>query len=180
LWGAALTEHIPMLAETLSLGAGRGLRAKVLLIAPDSASVRMLAFRAVKPPSNLSETSAETNYIDRLNEKAGILNRKLRGNLEDLERIAESSSRDSLQYRTVDYLAPYVIYAFDPASSKGKLVVRMGFHSGNNQERPTLWFDKKKDPAWFAHFMRQLETAWSAASAIKEAGGWSASWKNDH
>jgi len=180
LWGAALTEHIPILAETLSLGVGRGLRARVLLIAPDSASVRMLAFRAVKPVSSLSETSYATDYIHRLNETAGILNRKLRANIEDLERIAQSSPRDSLQYRTIDYLAPYVIYAFDPASSRGKLIVRMGFHSGNNQERPTLWFDKEKDPAWFAHFMHQLETAWSAASAIKEAGGWSASWKNDH
>jgi hypothetical protein len=179
LWGAALTEHIPMLAETLRLGVSRGLQAKVLLIAPDSASVRMLAFRAVPPPSSPPDASATTNYIDRLDEMADFLNRKLSGNLEYLERIRQSIPDDHLQYRTVDYLAPYVVYAFDPTSPQGRLIVRMGFHDGNNMERPTLWFSKGKDAAWFAHFMHQLETAWSAASAIEEAGGWTANWRSN-
>jgi hypothetical protein len=52
----------------------------------------------------------------------------------------------------------------------------MGFHDGNNRERPTLWFTKERDAEWFAHFMHQLETAWSGAAALQEAGGWSASW----
>jgi hypothetical protein len=176
LWGAALTEHIPMLRETLRIGARKGVRVRVLLIAPDSAAVRMLAFRAAEPPPSPAEDAAAADYIERLNETASYLNRKLAENIADLERIMKLVPGEHLQYRTLDYLAPYVIYAFDPESPRGRLIVRVGFHAGNNQERPTLWFSKEEDPSWFNHFMHQIEIAWSAASAMEEAGGWSAGW----
>jgi hypothetical protein len=49
LWGAALTEYTPILSPALHRGVRRGLEAKVILIRPNSAALRMLAFRAASP-----------------------------------------------------------------------------------------------------------------------------------
>jgi hypothetical protein len=99
LWGAALTVHIPMLEETLRLGVGRGLKANVLLIAPNSASVRMLAFRAVSPPATLIDPSASLGYKERLDDLAALLNRKLSDNIEALERIKRSIPTEQCSIR---------------------------------------------------------------------------------
>jgi hypothetical protein len=176
LWGAAQTAYIPMLRMTLRRSVSRGLKVKVMLIQPDSPSLRMLALRAVSPPSDPHDAAAVATYIDRLNEMGTSLNRQLATSIEYLDEIRRSVPGDNLEYRTIDYLGPYVIYAFDPKAPHGKLILRLAFHDGNNDERPTLFLDKQTDSAWFEHFMHQIETMWSAASAVAAAGGWSANW----
>jgi hypothetical protein len=176
LWGAAQTAYIPMLRMPLGRAVGRGLRVKVILVEPGSASLRMLAVRAVSPPSDPRDATSVGQYIDRLNQMAESLDRQLATSIEYLDEIRRAVPGNKLEYRTIDYLGPYVIYAFDPKTPHGKLIVRLAFHDGNNDERATLFLDKQTDSAWFEHFMHQIETIWSAASTIAAAGGWSANW----
>lgn len=176
LWGAAQTAYIPMLRMTMLRAVSRGLKAKVMLVQPNSASLRMLALRAVSPPSDPHDAASVAGYIERLNQMADSLNRQLAASIEYLDEIRRSVPGDNLEYRTIDYLGPYVIYAFDPKAPHGQLIVRLAFHDGSNDERPTLFLGKQTDSAWFEHFMHQIETMWSAASSIAAIGGWSANW----
>jgi hypothetical protein len=173
MWGAILTEHIPLLEGTFKRGSTRGFKARIMLIEPNSPSVGMLAFRAVHPPAPVQAQTTAAEYVASLRETAHYLNGRLEANVGLLERIKKSFPTVSLEYRTVDYLAPYVIYVFDPYSPQGTVMVRLGFHAGEGQRRPTLWLSKDKDPDWFEYFRRQFESAWQAAESISSGGGWS-------
>jgi hypothetical protein len=173
MWGAILTEHIPLLEGVFKQGSARGLKARILLIAPDSPSVGMLAFRAARQPAPVQAQTAAVEYVSSLRETAQYLNRRLEANVSLLERIKRSFSTAGLEYRTVDYLAPYVIYVFDPRSPQGTIMVRLGSQAEENQGRPTLWLSKDKDPDWFDYFRRQFDSGWQAAGLISRGGGWS-------
>jgi len=172
MWGAILTRHIPLLENAFKQGSTRGLKSKILLIQPNSSAIGMLAFRAVRPHGS-ADAQAGVPYVAELHRKAQHLNERLENHIGMLESIKQSPSAASLEYRTIDYLSPYVIFAFDPYFPQGTLVVCLAFHAGEADLQPTLWLGKEKDGYWFEYFMRQFEYCWQAAGSISSEGGWS-------
>jgi hypothetical protein len=129
-----------------------------MLIAPDSSSLRLAAFRA-------SKTSSER------------LNKELRDNISRLQLMHSrlNSSHDhsavqgNLQVRVVDYLAPYALYAFDPGDTKGTIEVRLSTFRGTHYARPTFKLRADRDGQWYEHFRTEFLKVWGVATPLNQA-----------
>jgi hypothetical protein len=75
-----------------------------------------------------------------------------------------------VELRQVDYLPPYVLYAFDPESEdKATASVRLSNYKGSNAFRPTLLINKGRDGRWFEHFYQQFCDVWADAEVVVDA-----------
>jgi hypothetical protein len=142
-WGTTLTTHIPLLHQDLERGLTLGLETKFLLVKPSSSALRMAAFRA----KDLSESD---------------LNDDLIRNLKRLDTIARSNSTGKLEIKVIDYLAPYVMYIFDPHLSSGQIIMRLSTLRVPDATRPIIKITRSKDLEWFNFHLQQFETAWQA------------------
>ena len=146
LWGTTLQSHIPALLDEIMAG-GSGPSLKVLLLKPSSNAVAMAAFRADDAPTTAND-----------------LDDYLRTNLRALDKRANAAvGGRSIECRVTEYLAPYGIYGFDPASSKGAILVRVANFRGSQNQRPSFWLTKERDPYWYAHFVGQFEEVWKTS-----------------
>jgi hypothetical protein len=149
MWGTALEAHIPLLKDYIRQGLDTGLKVKCLLVKPSSAAVKMAVFRA----KHLKETEIDA-----------ILCR----NLTILADLASENLSGKLEYRVVDYLAPYTMYVFDPKLSSGYLLAPMStFRVSNVHRRPTFKLTCRHDKEWFDYFVDQFEQVWNEAEAFE-------------
>ena len=146
-WGTTLTTHIPILQEDIERGLDSGLEVKFLLIKPLSSALRMAAFRG----KNLKEED---------------LNNDLTRNLARLADIATKSTSGKLEYRVIDYLAPYTMYAFDPHLPSGQIIGRLSTLRVPNAKRPIFKLTRQNDHEWFDFHVEQFEAAWQAACPL--------------
>jgi hypothetical protein len=152
LWGTTLSTHIPALADDVKSALPKGLRLRVLMIEPGSAAMKMAAFRAADSSLPHDVESAEQE-----------LEGSLAANLSLLNSVAKRGDAGQLDYRPIDLLAPYVIYAFDPKGPNGALMVRLGTFRGPHDDRPTFWLSRTEDRRWFDHFVDQFEAVFAGA-----------------
>lgn len=145
-WGTTLTTHIPMLQQDLQQGLVAGLESKFLLVKPSSNALQMAAFRA----RSLSDTT---------------LNDDLLRNLKRLSDISNLDSANNLEVKVIDYLAPYVMYVFDPHLSSGQIIIRISTLRVPDNMRPIIKITRSKDLEWFNFHLQQFETAWQEAEA---------------
>jgi len=89
------------------------------------------------------------------------LKRDLENNLHILRAIAET--REGLEIRLVDYLAPYTLYAYDPGRENGSMELRLGSFHGQHEKRPTFLLQRDRDPNWFDYFSAQFLSVWEGA-----------------
>lgn len=144
LWGTTLASHIPALLDEIIAETPSGPGLRVLLLRPTSDAVTMAAFRANDDPATASD-----------------LDDYLRTNLRALERRATAGrSTRSIECRATDYLAPYGIYGFDPESPHGEILVRVANFRGSQNQRPTFWLSRERDPEWYDHFVGQFLRVW--------------------
>jgi hypothetical protein len=155
LWGYTLSSHIPLLKEDIEDGLDRGMQVKILLLKPlskdpleEEASAKALHMAAVRSESL---TSIE------------VLNKNLVDNLTILKRI--KSSRPNLEYKVIDYFAPYTMYVYDPSPqlSSGKIMVRLSTLEVRNADRPTYYLTATDDKPWFDFHYEQFKIAWGKA-----------------
>lgn len=159
LWGTTLSTHIPALADDIKSALPKGLRLRVLMIEPGSAAMKMAAFRAAESSLPHDVDSAEAE-----------LERSLSANLSLLNAVVTRASAGQVDYRTIDMLAPYVIYAFNPRSPDGVLMVRLGTFRGPHDDRPTFWLSRADDRRWFDHFVDQFEAVFAGAKVRTPSG----------
>ncbi|WP_375467263.1 hypothetical protein [uncultured Nostoc sp.] len=143
-WGTTFTTHIPLIQQDLELGIASGLEAKFLLVQPSSNALKMAAFRG----KDLSESD---------------LNNDLLRNLRRLDSIAISSTVGKLEIKVIDYLAPYVMYIFDPHLSSGQIIIRLSTLRVPDNMRPIIKITRSQDLEWFNFYVEQFETAWQMA-----------------
>lgn len=143
-WGTTFTTHIPLLQQDLELGIASGLEAKFLLVQPSSNALKMAAFRG----KDLSESD---------------LNNDLLRNIRRLDSIAISSTVGKLEIKVIDYLAPYVMYVFDPHLSSGQIIMRLSTLRVPDTMRPIIKITRSQDLEWFNFYVEQFETAWQMA-----------------
>jgi hypothetical protein len=86
---------------------------------------------------------------------------QLENNLAILRRLAHAGPQ--LEVRLIDFLAPYTLYAYDPGSDTGKMVMRLGSFHGEHHLRPTFQIERARDVAWFEYFHEQFVSMWDAA-----------------
>jgi hypothetical protein len=156
MWGATLTMHIPYFAPLIEKRTLEGKETRILLLAPDSASMKMAALRS----SRHSE---------------GQLGQELRANLERLTVLLQrqielpvdcDKTRRPLQVRVVDYLAPYALYAYDPGQPDGMLEIRISTFRGTHYKRPTFRLVQDIDREWFDHFRNEFEKVWDVSTPV--------------
>ena len=152
MWGSTLATHVPGLADDIRSEIRRGLRLKVMVIRPSSSAIRLAAFR-----------SSESSRDEAVSWEEQRLNKAVTANLETLSHLAGRGSGDQIEYRVIDFLAPYVVYAFDPTDRHGRLMVRVGNFRGSHDDRPTFWLTRADDQAWFDHFIGQFTAVWEEA-----------------
>ena len=153
LMGATLQAHIPPLTEVFAYSMREDLperdrlRVKILLLKPRSSSISMAVFRA-----HGGETEEQ-------------LNQDLEGNLSRLMRLAATQPAGQLEIRTVDYLAPYTLYAYDPDLPSGQMEMRLTTFRGSHFMRPTFRLVRARDGEWYNHFYKEFEKIWNTAAA---------------
>lgn len=153
LWGTTLQSHIPALLDEIIAGAS-GPSLKVLLLKPSSTAVAMAAFRADGGPTTAND-----------------LDDYLRANLRALAKRAITVEGDrSIECRVTEYLAPYGIYGFDPTSPRGAILVRVANFRGSQNQRPSFWLTKDRDPYWYAHFVGQFREVWKTSELSTPLG----------
>jgi hypothetical protein len=143
-WGTTFTTHIPLLQQDIERSLVSGLEAKFLLVKPSSNALRMAAFRG----KDITE---------------GDLNDDLMRNLRRLGSIERANSTGKLEVKVIDYLAPYVMYIFDPHLSTGQIIIRLSTLHVPNNMRPIIKITRSKDLEWFNFYLQQFEIAWQAA-----------------
>jgi len=144
MWGTALEAHIPLLKDHLKERMHDGLNVKCLLVKPNSSAVAMAAFRGKLKPE--------------------VINSILERNLSILVALANENTPGKLEFRVVDYLAPYTMYIFDPQLPDGYLLAPLStFRIDNIHKRPTFKLICKRDELWFRYFVQQFEKVWSEA-----------------
>jgi hypothetical protein len=145
LWGTTLAAHIPLLRDEIKQGLINGLEIKILLIKPNSSAVRMAVSRA-----------KNSNEVE--------LNSTLESNLAILCSLAEEIPEGKLEYRVIDYLAPYTMYCFDPHYPQGDIRIMLStFHLENFINRPRFKITRANDEQWFDYFSEQFELIWGTA-----------------
>ncbi len=150
LWGTALTTHIPLLRDEIKQGLQKGLEIKFLLIKPHSSAVRMAVFRA----NNFGESQ---------------LNAALERNLAILHDLQMEVPNGKLEYKVVDYLAPYAMQCFDPHLAQGAVrIILSTFQLKNILFRPSFKINRTDDEKWFMYFVEQFELIWGEAEFYKK------------
>jgi hypothetical protein len=146
LWGTTLSAHVPFLLVEIRRALGRSTRVQVLLISPDGAAVESAAHQ-----SQRDSVEALRRFLD--NASAS------------LRELAEQDHPGTLEVRFVDYVPPYMIYAFDPDEPDGSLMVRLaGFDA--ESVRPTFWMSRRSDDQWCTYFMADFEKVWDTATPM--------------
>jgi hypothetical protein len=169
LWGAGLTEHIPMLRETLRSGNRDGLKVRILIINPESSALDMLTFRAISPPPEGSSQPAYFEYSQELDRRRKAIANQLLTNMETLRDLAHGLAPAIFDWQATDYLGPYVLYVFNPTRANGEVRVRLAAQGGGD-ERPTLRISRRDEPLFFSHFVAQFELAWEGSRAASIVG----------
>jgi hypothetical protein len=146
-WGTTYSTHIPLLQQDLERCIASGLGARFLLVKPSSSALKMAAFRC----KNLSESD---------------LNEDLMRNLKRLDRIESSNVAGKLEVKVIDYLAPYVMYIFDPHLPSGQIVMRLSTLHVPDTMRPIIKISRSQDLEWFNFYLQQFEIAWQAAESL--------------
>lgn len=150
LWGTALTTHIPLLRDEIKQGLQKGLEIKFLLIKPHSSAVRMAVFRA----NNADEDE---------------LNNALERNLAILYSLKKEVPDGKLEYKVVDYLAPYAMQCFDPHLSQGIIrIILSTFKLKSILFRPSFKINRTDDEKWFIYFVEQFELIWDTAEIYEK------------
>lgn len=148
IWGTTFTTHIPLFKDFIKQGLQSGLEIKFLLVKPESSAIKMAAFRGL-------DLEEET------------LNSNLRVNLKILDNLSKGTPPGKLEFRVVDYLAPYAVYFFDPHLPSGHMFAHMStFRVQNNLFRPSFRLTRKEDNLWVEHFLNQFETIWEEANPV--------------
>lgn len=155
LWGATLSQHLPILSPVIADCMRRNaLDVRILLIEDAGASIEMAAFRA-----GGGTTSAR-------------LSEDLRTNIDRLKRDTIDCTTGRVEIRVVNYLAPCVIYAYDPllgdgtANPQGRLELRITSFRGNQDRRPTFTLTGERDPEWYMHFCSDFQNVWDVAHPV--------------
>lgn len=149
LWGTALTTHIPLLRDEIKQSLDKGAEIKFLLIKPHGHAVNMAIFRA----SGLGENE---------------LNSSLERNLAILNSLSKENSNGKLEYRVVDYLAPYAMQCFDPHLAHGKIrIILSTFQLKNILYRPSFLVSRTSDEKWFNYFIEQFNLIWNSSETYK-------------
>lgn len=143
-WGTTFTTHIPLLQQDLERGIALGLEIRFILIKPSGDALKMAAFRA----KDLTPDE---------------LNDDLLRNLRRLDNMANLKAAGKLEFKVIDYLAPYVMYVFDPHLPTGQILMRLSTLRVPEVMRPIIRITRKSDPDWFDFFVQQFETAWNSA-----------------
>ncbi|MEU9742546.1 hypothetical protein AB0E12_25520 [Micromonospora chersina] len=154
LWGTTLSMHVSELRPTIEEAIGRGVTIRVLLVpsAPVDA-LSMAAWRAGHLNTEELEHELSTNLA------------KLRRTAQKFEK-KEGAGR--LEVRTLNYLAPYVMYGYDPFESSGLLEVRLSGIRVRHAERASFTLRADTDTEWYSNFAQQMKVAWE--HALIEAG----------
>lgn len=152
LWGSVLADHIGVLATYLERAAIRGVKIKILLIKPTpSAVMTMAAMRAGHPDDSALLFELNANLF-RLRQVASRINNH-----------SSQPRPDSFEVRVIDYLAPYVLYAYDPDLPTGRLDLRIAGLQVEVDSRPTFTLTATNAERWYQHFKEQFQAAWSLA-----------------
>lgn len=144
LRGISLQSNIPIFDEALGRGLGLGRDYRILLTNPDGAALDIAAARW---PS-----FSRADFV-----------RDLGKNLRRLAYLKKNSTSGELDVRLIDDIGPYVIYIFNATRSDGSLMVRLP-SLGSNDNRPTFWIYKQRDPQWFEQFIAEFEGEWNRAA----------------
>jgi hypothetical protein len=146
LWGATLSAHVPFLLVEIRRALGRNTRVQVLLVSADGAAIETAAFRSRR-------------------DSVEALQRSLDNARSSLGEVAGQNLPGILEVRFVDYLPPYVLYAFDPDEQDGSLMIRLaGFDA--ETARPTFWLSRQSDEQWCAYFMTDFQKVWDSATPM--------------
>jgi hypothetical protein len=128
----------------------QGLHVRVLVSKPGSSTSRMAAFRSADVTASSFEQDLETS-------------------LSRLRRFRATGRPGQVQIKTVDYLAPYTLYAYDAdelhhgGHASAEIELRLTSFRGSHYARPTFRVSKRRDPDWYAHFRSEFERVWAVA-----------------
>lgn len=147
LWGTTLQMAIPYFRPYLRKALSRGVTVRVLLIKHMGAAMTMAALR-----------SADSGIED--------IQYALQANLDTLRRLR--AKLPGMEWRLIDYLAPYTLYAYDPGLSEGLMELRLGSFHGDHDLRPTFTVQRARDGEWFDYFYEQFLLAWDEAEPNAE------------
>ncbi|MEU5874742.1 hypothetical protein AB0A73_24665 [Glycomyces sp. NPDC047369] len=160
IWGGAFTEHLQEMEPNLIDEFNRGLIIRLLMVERKSSAVKDLAFRLSKPPKHgWNDFKSEVAFTENIQ----LLEERLKVTIRTLDRMLKTIPSESLEYRTLGYLAPYSIYICDPYSPSGRLLVRLAFHSGRHDRRVTIKIRRSEDPELYNYFLSEFLAVWDAA-----------------
>ncbi|MCX5123742.1 hypothetical protein OG898_10855 [Streptomyces sp. NBC_00193] len=145
LHGATIQLHLSSLTRILRTEVPAGLRVKILVIEPWGTAMDIAAH----------QSGAMT---------AEELSRTLEANLQRLLLPIPGDVRGSLEVRTVNYVPPYTIFAYDPAEAHGQLEMRLAQFHGDLWKRPTFRLLRSRDAHWYNFFRHHFEELWESGS----------------
>jgi hypothetical protein len=153
LWGSVLADHIGLLAPYLERAILRGLVVKVLLIKPAPSGVMTMAVLRSGHTDDTELQHMLNANLYRLRQSAGRIT----------SQAASDQHHGRLEVRTVDYLAPYAMFAYDPDLPTGRMDVRIAGLQVDVDTRPTFTVTAANAGRWYQHFKEQFEAAWRLA-----------------
>jgi hypothetical protein len=78
--------------------------------------------------------------------------------------VLSTQGKGQCEVRLLDVFLPYSIFAVDPGSTSGSMVVELHSYRVAIDERPHLDLTAADNRHWFAYFSQQFERAWSDAA----------------
>jgi hypothetical protein len=148
-WGVTLERLIPHVQAELQEGLRQGrLKARFLLLKPESNAVKMAAF-SMRNGNERRINTAINMAIERVTDLASDANKPAK-----------------LEVRVVDYLPPWTLIAFDPSLKKGKMFISISLFRHRIRDRPSFQLDAEKHGYWMRTFTEQFEELWGEAEPV--------------
>ncbi len=140
--GLGLTILFPTLNALIEKNIENCPKIKFLLMDPNANAVKIAAFRAKIPVSELTN--------------------ELTSNINKLENLTKKSC-GRIQYKTIDYLPHCNLFGFNTNLPHGRIIVHFASWRTSHLERPFIELEKGRDSKWFDYYNNQFYMMWEAS-----------------
>lgn len=144
LHGWTLELHLVSYADEIRRAVARGLYVKILVIEPNSTAMTV----AVSEAENRSASEFSSN---------------LEANLRRLAAPIQGTVSGNLEIRTLSHVPHYTVFAGDPSTKQGKIIMRIATFRANHWQRPTFTVTRQNDAGWYEFFKTQFDKKWESA-----------------
>jgi len=150
LLGIALNRFLPLYRNQVEKALYNGCSLKVILIAPNSDAVEMIAKRSKPSPS------------------ADVQRQQIEMSIVSIQQLQNECESGYVELRVIDFTPTFGITLINPSSQDRRNAYCYAyFYPFNSDTIPAIYPDKTHDQFWFEFISEQFDSIWKTAKPFK-------------